>query len=116
HVRVFQAGSAVVKYDFFPYEPTFTGGVRVAVGDVNRDGIDDIVTVPASGGAVRLRVFSGRDGGTLLDTFAFDPNFRGGGYVAVGDFNGDGNQDIILGAGDGGGPRVQVFAVTTPSG
>lgn len=114
HVRVFESGSAVTRYDFFPYEPTFTGGVRVAVGDVNQDGIDDIVTVPASGGSVRVRVFSGRDGGTLLDTFAFDPNFRGGGYVAVGDFNGDGKKDIIVGAGDGGAPRVQVFAVTQP--
>ena len=112
HVRVFQSGSAVTRYDFFPYEPTFTGGVRVAVGDLNQDGIDDIVTVPASGGSVRVRVFSGRDGGTLLDTFAFDPNFRGGGYVAVGDFNGNGKNDIIVGAGDGGGPRVQVFELT----
>jgi hypothetical protein len=114
HVRVFISGSAVTKYDFFPYEPTFTGGVRVAVGDLNNDGFDDIVTVPASGGSVRVRVFSGRDGGTLLDTFAFDPNFRGGGYPAVGDFNGDGLDDIIIGAGEGGGPRVQVFAVTQP--
>jgi len=114
HVRVFQSGSAVVKYDFFPYETTFTGGVRVAVGDVNQDGIDDVVTIPASGGAVRLKVYSGRDGGLLLDQFVMDPNFRGGGYVAVGDFNGDGKDDIIVGAGDGGGPRVQVFAVTQP--
>jgi hypothetical protein len=110
HVKVFESGSGIQRFNFFPFESTFTGGVRVAVGDLNNDGIDDIATIPGNGGAVRVRVFSGRDGGTLEDFFAFDPAFRGGGYVAIGDFNGDGLNDIIVGAGQGGGPRVQVFA------
>jgi hypothetical protein len=110
HVKVFESGSGIQRFNFFPFEPTFTGGVRVAVGELNNDGIDDIVTVAGDGGAVRVRVFSGKDGGTLEDFFAFDPAFRGGGYVAVGDFNGDLQNDIIVGAGQGGGPRVQVFS------
>jgi len=109
HVRVFEAGTSVQRFNFFPYEANFTGGVRVAVGDVNDDGVDDIATIPQVGGAPRLRVFDGRDGATIIDTFAFDPNFRGGGHVAIGDFNGNGTGDIIVGAGEGGGPHVQVF-------
>ena len=111
HVRVYDTSTAVEKFSFFPYEPTFTGGVRVAVGDVNNDGTDDIVTIPASGGAPRLKVFSGRDGALLVDQFVFDANFRGGGFVAVGDYNGDGRKDIIVGAGAGGGPRVAIFTL-----
>lgn len=111
HVRVYQDGTGVVRFNFFPYEQTFTGGVRVAVGDVNNDGYDDIATIPASGGSARVRVFDGKDGAPLVDQIVFDPNFRGGGYVAIGDWNGDGVKDVIVGAGEGGGPRVQAFTL-----
>ncbi len=115
HVRVYDTSTAVEKFSFFPYEPTFTGGVRVAVGDVNNDGSQDIVTIPASGGAPRLKIYSGRDGSLMVDQFVFDPGFRGGGFVAVGDYNGDGRKDIIVGAGAGGGPRVAVFSINPGS-
>jgi hypothetical protein len=113
HVRVYEAGSSLLAYNFFPYEPSFTGGVRVAVGDVTGDGIDDIATIPGFGGAPRVRVFSGKDGAPVVDTFAFDSAFRGGGFVAIGDFTGDGIKDLIVSAGEGGGSRVQVFQVQT---
>ena len=109
HVRVYESGNGTLRLNFFPYESTFTGGVRTATGDLNNDGIDDIVTIPATGGAARLRVYDGRDGAPLVDQFVFDDAFRGGGYVAIGDINGNGAPDIIVGAGEGGGPRVSVF-------
>ncbi len=112
HVRVYEAGTSILKFNFFPYEPTFTGGVRVAVGDVNGDGVDDIITIPEAGGAARLRVYDGIDGATIVDTILFGVDFRGGGYVAVGDFNGDGRKDIIVGAGEGGAARVVVLTLT----
>ena len=93
-------------------DQNFTGGVRVAVGDVNGDGVADIVTAPGPGGGPNVRVFDGTDpnGGTMLANFyAYDQNFTGGVYVAVGDINGDGKADIITGSGDGGGVRVRVF-------
>ncbi|HET6576278.1 MAG TPA: hypothetical protein VFG68_21935 [Fimbriiglobus sp.] len=111
HVRVYVAGSSQLAFNFFPYEPSFTGGVRVAVGDLTGDGIDDIATIPAFGGGPRVRVFSGKDGAPVVDTFAFDSAFRGGGFVSIGDFTGDGVGDLIVAAGEGGGSRVQVFQV-----
>jgi len=111
HVRVYEVSTGFVRFNFFPFEESFTGGVRTAVGDLNSDNIDDIVVVAATGGAARVRAFSGVDGTVMVDQFAFDPAFRGGGYVAVGDINGDNVSDIIVGAGDGGGPRVQVFTL-----
>ena len=111
HVRVYEAGTAILKFNFFPYEPSFTGGVRVAVGDVNGDGVDDIVTVPEAGGSTRVRVYDGIDGAPMVDTILFGTDFRGGGYVAVGDFNGDGRKDIIVGAGEGGAARVTVLTL-----
>ena len=108
-VKLYRAGTGDLVRSFLAYESTFTGGVRVATGDLNRDGIDDIVTIPGPGGSARLKVFDGESLVVLFDDFFLDPNFRGGGYVAVGDQQGDGSQEIILGAGEGGGPIVSVI-------
>jgi uncharacterized repeat protein (TIGR01451 family) len=109
-IRVFDYATGAEKFRFNAYESSFTGGVRVAIGDVNGDGIPDIVTATGVGGGPRIRVFSGKDGSLLMDFFAYEPTFRGGVYVAVGDINGDGKADIITGVETGGGPRIEVFS------
>jgi hypothetical protein len=112
-VRVFNPANGLEAFSFAPFEPSFTGGVRVATGDFNQDGVDDVVTAPGFGGSARIKVTDGKTGADLGTFFAFEPTFRGGAYVAVGDVNGDFVPDIIVGAGDGGGPRVQVFSGAT---
>ena len=108
-IRVFDFATGGEKFRQFAYESSFTGGVRVATGDVNGDGIEDIVTSTGVGGGPRVRVFSGVDGSVLSDQFVYESTFRGGVFVAVGDVNGDGRADIIVGAEIGGGPRVRVL-------
>ena len=100
------------QFSIDPYDgATFTGGINVAVGDVNHDGTPDIITGPGQGGSSRIRVFDGTDGTTvLMDFYAFDKSFTGGVYVAAADLDGDGHADIIVGAGEGGGPHVRVFS------
>jgi hypothetical protein len=51
----------------------------------------------------------------VADFLAFEPDFRGGVYVAAGDVNRDGAADVVVGAGEGGGPRVRVFDGRDPS-
>jgi hypothetical protein len=46
----------------------------------------------------------------LLDFFAYAPSFSGGVTVASGDVNNDQRDDVITGAGAGGGPHVNIFS------
>lgn len=56
-----------------------------------------------------LKVFNNKSAQTS-SFFAFDQGFAGGGSVALADFNNDGKSEIIVGAGQGGGPQVRVFS------
>jgi hypothetical protein len=109
-VKVFSGQDGSVLDDFMAYDPRFTGGVRVAVGDVNGDGLADIITAAGPGGGPEVRIFSGATGTPLQAFMAYDPNFAGGVYVAAGDVNGDHQPDIITGAGAGASPLVSVFS------
>jgi hypothetical protein len=109
HVRVFSATDGAELMSFYAYAPNFAGGVRVAAADLNSDGLADIITGAGAGGGPHVRAISGQDGTTLKSFYAYDPAFTGGVYVAAGDVDGGGLEDIITGAGAGGGPHVRAF-------
>jgi len=88
---------------------TFTGGVTVATGDLDGDGVNDTVAGAGPGGGPRVIVLSGATGEVLADFFAYESTFTGGVWLAVGDVDGDGRDEIITGAGVGGGPRVRIL-------
>jgi hypothetical protein len=110
-----------LAYSFLAYAPSFHGGVSVAVGDVNGDGVPDVITGAGPGGGPHVEVFDGtklwmtQADGTLAPAaviasfYAYDAGFRGGVNVAAGDVDGDGEADVVTGAGPGGGPHVEVF-------
>ena len=107
-VRVYNP-DGTLRSDFLAFDPVFTGGVRVALGDVNGDGYPDVIAGAGPGGSPLVRVFDGRTGDLLADFAAFEESFAGGVYVASGDFDGDGLDDLVVTPDEGGGPRVRVL-------
>jgi hypothetical protein len=112
-VRVFDGVTGLEVRNFLAYDPAFTGGVRVAVGDVTGDGRADIVTGAGVGGQPHVKVFDGVTGLEVRSFLAYDPSFTRGVHVAAGDVNGDGLADIVTGAGALGLPHVRVFDAVT---
>jgi hypothetical protein len=106
-------------------DPNFRGGARTAVGDVNNDSKPDLAVAAGFGGGPRVSLF---DGATLFTTrghiapdfFAFSgadiSGLRNGVYAALGDVNGDGFADLVIGGGPGGAPRVSVLSGAKLSG
>ena len=120
-VRVFSPVTNSQVATFLAFGPTLTAGVNVAVGDVNGDGVYDIVL--GSKGSTRVRVVDGtklslvdangviRPSALLGDFFAFGKGVTGGVSVSTGDVNGDGLADVLVGRATGK-SRVQAADAT----
>ena len=108
HVRVFDGSNTnVIFQEFFAYNAGFLGGVNVSAGDLNGDNLADIVTGAGFGGGPHVRALNSQDLSPILDFYAYDPTFIGGVRVAVADWNGDGDLDLLTGAGPLGGPHFR---------
>ncbi|HZH99142.1 MAG TPA: VCBS repeat-containing protein, partial [Fimbriimonadaceae bacterium] len=93
---------------FHAFEQSYTGGVAVASGDLDGDGRSEvIVAMPAQPGLVK--VFRGTDLSEMHSFLPFGQTSSNGATISAGDLNGDGRDDLIVGAGPGGGPRVRIF-------
>ena len=114
------------------YPASVNGGVQVAVGDVNNDGFNDIVTAPTRG-PEEIKVFLNQNGTSINTTpardiqqtqYGFSKSFIGGAVIGVADmgtFNGttevkvnktsvqDGYSEIVVGNGSGMAPVIDVI-------
>jgi hypothetical protein len=109
--------------DFLAFDPRFPGGVRVAVGDVNGDGVPDIIAAAGAAGEPDVKIIDGtklsmvdanneiKPAALIGEFYAYDPGFVGGVYVAFAEA-GPGKPLIVTGAGQGGGPHVKVIDAT----
>ena len=105
--------SNVAIGSFNPFAGTgFMGGSALALGDVNGDGIPDLIVGSGRGGIGVVLVFDGASvldhpmNPTLIRSFMpYGPAFTGGVFVAAGNLDGGPVDEIITGADGGGGPR-----------
>jgi hypothetical protein len=116
HVRVFRYGDLSVYYQFYAYDRSFTGGVRVAL-----DSIGTLVTGAGPGGGPHVKVYD-RFQSLVAQFFAYDPSFTGGVFVASGRFLVPGttsasvpNPNVVVAPGPGGPTDVRVYFAYNPS-
>lgn len=100
------AGSHISAFE--PYGPSFYNGIFLEVDDLNRDGNNEILTIPARGSS-HVRMFS-TDGRALTPGFfAFGKGVENGGELASVDIEGDGKKEIVVASGAGTLPFVRIF-------
>ncbi len=112
HVRVFNGltGKAKLTSGFFAYEKKVRSGIRVATGDLDGDGSDEIIVGTGKGAGSHVRTFSGT--GTLKFSpgfFVYEKTDRSGVNVATGDVNADGFDEIITGSGVGRVGEIKIY-------
>ncbi|MFA6131752.1 MAG: S8 family serine peptidase [Patescibacteria group bacterium] len=106
-VSIFSGTGTFIK-SFEAYATTYDKGIYVEAGDLDSDGVDEIVTGTDYGGGPHVRAFEA-DGTVMASFFAYDEFFRGGVRVAVADLDDNGSAEIYTAAGPGGGPHLRVF-------
>jgi hypothetical protein len=68
--------------EVWPYDRNFLGGVRVALFDADRTRQPSLLVAPGPGMSPVVRIIGARNGQVVSEFSAFDPNFRGGAWVA----------------------------------
>ncbi|MDP3964756.1 MAG: FG-GAP-like repeat-containing protein [bacterium] len=108
HIRIFDyLGNPTINNGFFALDGLFLGGANVACGDVDGDGLGEILVAAGPGGGPHVTIHE--SDGTMIGNFmAYAPTFRGGINLDSIDLNGDGKSEIITGP-ERGGPHVQIF-------
>lgn len=93
-----------------PFGKNFKDNLNFAFGDVNGDGRKEIIVAGETSGGGEVRVY--RDNGELLvlPWRTFGSRYSGGVNLAIGDLENDGQAEVIVGAGQGGGPQVRIFS------
>ncbi len=75
-IRVFN-NYAQPLIQFFAYSKSFRGGVNLASGDIDKDGLAEIITGAGSGGGPHVRIFN-QTGEIIKSFYAYERGFSGG--------------------------------------
>lgn len=106
-VRTYNQDDTVRNWGFAAYNADYTGGINVAMGDIDGDGIDEIITGTNPGSTTHVRIF--KEDGIVMGSFFAYPGYYTGVNVAAADMDGDGKAEIITGTGPGSTSHVKVF-------
>lgn len=87
-----QDGSLIRRFGVL--DKKFRGGVNLAAGDVDGDGVAELMVTAGPGGGPRVEVYAA-DGTLRFGFYAYQKKFRGGVRLASADLDGDAKNEII---------------------
>ncbi|MBC8291851.1 MAG: FG-GAP repeat protein [Proteobacteria bacterium] len=113
-VRVFEADGTQLR-EWLAYPAPDYSGLAIARGDLDGDGSDEIITVPAVG-RPWVKAWNG-DGSVYLDPlsglpvsfYAFDAGYTTGGTVMLADIDADGSDEILVAPGAGHPTEIRAY-------
>jgi hypothetical protein len=106
HVKVYSGKTLTQIESYYAFNPTFNGGVNVALADVIGKGRPDVVAGRTTGQTL-INVFDGLTEARLTSFYAFPQILVGGVRIAATSSLSDGlRQEILTAAGPGNAPQV----------
>lgn len=106
-IKVFEANGTFVK-NIWPFPFEMNTGIFVSSGDIDNDGVDEIIVGSGPGFSPQVRAFE-LNGRLITSFISGNPNFLGGIDVAAGDFAGDEAEEIVTSYRTGGGPYIKTY-------
>jgi len=108
-VRIFDPFSGLLEKEFYPFpETSQVQGVNVASGDVNGDGLNEIVVASGRNEKPTIKIFNNQL--ELINQFqAYADNFTKGFKVSVAKLYPNLAAVILTAPNEGGGPHIRIF-------
>jgi len=107
-ITIFDSQNNIIT-SFYPYGDKYNKGLNFSINDFENDGYFEIITGTGQGYAPLVKVFNYKGEAQGSGFYAYAKNFTGGVNVAVCSTKGNGNKEIVTGAGYLGGSQVKIF-------
>lgn len=106
-IKVYTRYGFPLRNDWYPFGTAYSGGYSLALAGSSVD-TKHIILGSGSGVEPRVGIYTW-DYQFLNSWLAFEKSFKGGVSVAAGDVNGDGVDEVVVGAGPGKPPVIRTF-------
>lgn len=109
-IKIFSNKGELQLIQYSPFAQDYLGGVNLASGDIEGDGIDEIITCQALGGSL-CKIYKYENQKTILNEWSVFNNNRGV-EVSFGDIDRDGEGEIITSTKNNVNQQIKIFKGT----